>query len=106
MAGQVNETLIRQFRMPGYPLVLITTDLLQEGEDLHTFCSSVYHYGISWMPSSMEQRTGRIDRVGSQTERRLAGVKRAPLGEEKLQVYMPYLAETVELLQVKRVLRR
>jgi hypothetical protein len=92
--------------MPGYPLVLITTDLLQEGEDLHTFCSSVYHYGISWTPSSMEQRTGRIDRVGSQTERRFAGLKRAPQGEEKLQVYMPYLAETVELLQVKRVLRR
>lgn len=31
MSGKVNETLIRQFRMPGYPLVLITTDLLQEG---------------------------------------------------------------------------
>ncbi len=26
MFGQINQTLIRQFRMPGYPLVLITTD--------------------------------------------------------------------------------
>ena len=71
MFGAVNRTLVRQFRMPGYPLVLVTTDLLQEGEDLHLFCSRVYHYGISWMPSSMEQRIGRIDRVRSQTERRL-----------------------------------
>src|ERR1019366_4157769 len=72
MSGKVNRTLVQQFRMPGYPLVLISTDLLQEGEDLHTFCSSVHHYGISWTPSSMEQRTGRIDRVRSQTDRRLS----------------------------------
>jgi hypothetical protein len=65
MSGQLNQTLVRQFRLPGYPLVLVTTDLLREGEDLHTFCSSVYHYGISWMPSSMEQRNGRVDRVNS-----------------------------------------
>ena len=47
-------------------------DLLEEGEDLHTFCSAVHHYGISWTPSSVEQRIGRIDRVRSQTDRRLA----------------------------------
>ena len=60
MSGQVNQTVVRQFRMPGYPFILITTDLLQEGEDLHLFCSDVYHYGIAWMPSSMEQRIGRM----------------------------------------------
>src|SRR5207249_522773 len=47
MSGQINRTVIQQFRMPAYPFVLVTTDLLQEGEDLHTFCSNVYHYGIS-----------------------------------------------------------
>ncbi len=106
MSGQVNQTLVRQFRLPGYPFVLVTTDLLQEGEDLHTFCDRVYHYGISWTPSAMEQRTGRIDRVRSLTERRLGRLEREPGGDEKLQVYMPYLRETVELLQVKRVLSR
>ena len=104
MFGQINQTLIRQFRMPGYPLVLITTDLLQEGEDLHTFCSSVHHYGISWMPSSMEQRVGRIDRVNSQTERRLTSLGAVVTGEHKLQVYYPHLRDTVEVLQVRRVL--
>ena len=107
MSGQVNQTLVRQFRMPGYPLVLITTDLLQEGEDLHTFCSSVHHYGISWTPSSMEQRIGRIDRVRSQTDRRLSALKSPSLdGDNKLQVYFPHLEDTVELLQVQRVLER
>ena len=107
MSGQVNQTLVRQFRMPGYPLVLITTDLLQEGEDLHPFCSSVHHYGISWTPSSMEQRIGRIDRVRSQTDRRLSALAAGPpKGDHKLQVYFPHLEDTVEVLQVKRVLDR
>jgi superfamily II DNA or RNA helicase len=106
MAGQVNQTLVHQFRMPGYPLVLITTDLLQEGEDLHTFCSAVHHYGISWTPSAMEQRIGRIDRVRSQTDRRLSALEKSPSPEQKLQVYFPHLQDTVEFLQVRRVLER
>lgn len=106
MSGQVNQTLLRQFRMPGYPLVLITTDLLQEGEDLHPFCSDVYHYGISWTPSAMEQRIGRIDRVRSQTDRRLAALAGPLEGEDKLQVFIPHLEDTIEVLQVDRVLQR
>ena len=106
MAGQVNHTLVSQFRMPGYPLVLVSTDLLQEGEDLHTFCSAVHHYGISWTPSSMEQRIGRIDRVRSQTDRRLSRLSRELCDEEKLQVYYPHLQDTIEVVQVQRVLTR
>ncbi|QAT82967.1 helicase domain-containing protein [Corallococcus coralloides] len=106
MAGQINQTLVKQFRMPGYPFVLVTTDLLQEGEDLHTFCSSVHHYGISWTPSAMEQRVGRVDRVRSQTERRLTTLAGPPTGEDWLQVHFPYLEDTVEVLQVERVLDR
>jgi hypothetical protein len=106
MFGQINRTLVQQFRLPGYPFVLISTDLLQEGEDLHTFCSSIQHYGISWTPSSMEQRIGRIDRVRSQTDRRLSRLTHPPSGVEKMQVYYPYLGDTVEILQVQRVLDR
>jgi hypothetical protein len=106
MHGGVNKSLISQFRMPGYPLVLVTTDLLQEGEDLHTFCSDVFHYGISWTPSAMEQRIGRIDRVRSQTDRLLSALNSRPRDEEKLQVFVPTLRESVEVLQVNRVLRR
>ena len=97
---------MKQFRLPGYPLLMITTDLLQEGEDLHTFCSTVHHYGLAWTPSALEQRTGRIDRVRSETERRLTALERFPTGEEKLQVHYPHLADTVERLQARRVLTR
>jgi hypothetical protein len=92
--------------MPGYPFVLVTTDLLQEGEDLHTFCSAVHHYGIAWTPSSMEQRIGRIDRVRSLSDRRLSGTEAIRDGADLLQVYYPYLDDTVEVLQVQLALER
>jgi hypothetical protein len=106
MTGQVNRTLVRQFRMPGYPLVLLSTDLLQEGEDLHTFCSDVYHYGLAWTPSAVEQRIGRVDRVRSKTERTAAALVGPLTDASRLQVYYPHLEDTVERLQVRRVLRR
>ena len=106
MTGQVNKTLVRQFRMPGYPLVLLSTDLLQEGEDLHTFCADIYHYGIAWTPSATEQRIGRIDRVRSKTERTVSNGTGPLAARDKLQVYYPHLEDTVERLQVRRVLRR
>ncbi len=105
MFGGVNATLVKQFRMPGYPLVLVTTEVLQEGEDLHTFCARVVHYGIAWTPSAMEQRTGRVDRIGSLTHRRLDGQPEAS-PEKLLQVYYPYLGDTVERLQVERVFEK
>lgn len=106
MWGSLKSVIVKQFRLPGYPLMLVTTDLLQEGEDLHTFCSRVVHYGISWTPSALEQRTGRVDRIGSLVHRRLDRLEREPEGEELLQVYYPYLEDSVERLQVARVLER
>jgi len=106
MAGGVNKRLVRQFRMPGFPLVLVATDVLQEGEDLHTFCRRVVHYGITWTPSAMEQRTGRIDRIGSLVQRTLDGREDVPSPDELLQVYYPHLRDTVEVLQIRRVLKR
>ncbi|MBK8254249.1 MAG: DEAD/DEAH box helicase [Polyangiaceae bacterium] len=106
MFGKVSQTAVKQFRMPGYPFVLVTTDLLQEGEDLHTFCSHVHHYGISWTASSMEQRIGRVDRVRSLTDRKLPCALGEVPGEDWLQVFFPYLEDTIEVLQVERVLDR
>lgn len=106
MSGGVNKRLVSQFRMPGFPLVLVTTDVLQEGEDLHTFCRQVVHYGITWTPSAMEQRTGRVDRIGSLVQRQLDGQNSEPDATDFLQVYYPHLQDTVEVLQVRRVLHR
>ena len=105
MSGRINASMVRQFRMPGYPYVLITTDVLQEGEDLHTFAARVVHYGISWTPSAMEQRTGRVDRIGSLTHRRLSAEGR-PDPERFLQVQFPYLDSSVEFVQVREIFKR
>lgn len=101
-----SDTGVQQFRMPGYPFVIVATDVLQEGEDLHTFCSRVIHYGLAWTPSSTEQRTGRVDRIGSLIHRSLENLSRLPAPEERLQIYYPYLADTVERLQAERVFDR
>lgn len=106
MAGKVAGRTVRQFRMPGFPLVLISTDVLQEGEDLHTFCRRVIHYGITWTPSAMEQRTGRVDRIGGLAQRTLDGKCCPAEPHEKIQVLYPHLEDTVERLQVRRVLQR
>ena len=106
MSGRVAGRIVQQFRMPGFPLFLISTDVLQEGEDLHTFCRKVIHYGITWTPSAMEQRTGRVDRIDSLLHRNLDGRERSPDPGEKIQVHYPHLEDTVERLQVRRVLNR
>ncbi|MBI5764269.1 MAG: DEAD/DEAH box helicase family protein [Planctomycetes bacterium] len=106
MNGQVNRRIVGQFRMPGFPLVLVTTDVLQEGEDLHTFCRKVIHYGITWTPSALEQRTGRVDRIGSLLHRQMEGLDSLPVSEDFIQVHYPHLQDTVEVLQIRRVLQR
>ena len=109
MAGRVNQTAVRQFRMPGYPYALVCTDVLQEGEDLHTYCDRVVHYGVAWTASAMEQRTGRVDRINSLAERRFVDMDRdgrSLEGHGKIQVQLPYLTETVERVQARTVLRR
>ncbi len=106
MSGSVASRNVLQFRMPGFPMVLVSTDVLQEGEDLHTFCRKVIHYGITWTPSAMEQRTGRVDRIDSLLQRQLDGREQPPNEEEKIQIHYPHLEDTVERLQVKRVLQR
>jgi len=109
MYGGVSPRTIRQFRMPGYPYVLVTTDVLQEGEDLHTYCDRIVHYGITWTPSALEQRTGRVDRIGSLVQRRLENELRTPAqidDDDYLQVYFPYLRDTYEYMQVGVVFER
>lgn len=88
-----------QFRMPGMPYVLVTTDIFREGEDLHTFCQNIYHYGIAWNPSDMEQRTGRIDRINSLSYRKLNKSQELDF-QNKIQVFYPYLKHSVEVNQV------
>ena len=94
----------RKFRMPGYPLALISTDVFQEGEDLHTFCDSVVHYGLSGAPVGIEQKTGRVDRVNSMAQRRLSNYQKTTIDKNDfIQVRFPYVKESIELFQVRQL---
>lgn len=93
--------LARKFRMPGYPRVLISTDVFQEGEDLHTFCDSIQHYGISASPIALEQKVGRVDRIASMAHRGMVSA-----GEQYqqhfIQVGYPHIRESLEFFQVRQ----
>jgi superfamily II DNA/RNA helicase len=72
------------FNTPLFPEVLIASSVLAEGVDLHLNCRHVIHHDLCWNPSTLEQRSGRVDRIGSQAER---------VGKS-INVFLPYLAAT------------
>jgi hypothetical protein len=51
-----------------FPEVLISSPVLGEGVDLHRFCRHVIHHDLCWNPSTLEQRTGRLDRIRGKAE--------------------------------------
>lgn len=60
--------LCAAFNSPLAPDVLICTAIGSEGIDLHKECTEVIHHDLPWNPARLEQRIGRIDRVGSLAE--------------------------------------
>ncbi len=94
----------RQFRTPSLPRVIVCTDTLKEGVDLHLFCDHVLHYGVAWTSGDMEQRVGRLDRYFSRIERRLSEEGSCP--DVHLHVGYPHIAASLERGQVERVIER
>lgn len=89
------------FNTPLLPEILVCTAVGQEGIDLHRECRHVIHYDLGWNPATIEQRTGRIDRIGSKTERerKLASRRAGETNEQYmpgLEVALPYLAATYD----------
>jgi SNF2 family DNA or RNA helicase len=81
---QTRRKLLLTFNTPLFPEILIASSVLAEGVDLHLNCRYLIHHDLCWNPSTLEQRTGRVDRIGSKAER----VK------QPIHVYLPYVAET------------
>jgi hypothetical protein len=76
--------LLLAFNTPMFPEILIASSVMAEGVDLHLNCRYVIHHDLCWNPSTLEQRSGRVDRIGSKAER----VKKS------IHLYMPYVAAT------------
>jgi superfamily II DNA or RNA helicase len=52
----------RAFNQSG--TLLLATDAASEGLNLHERCRLVVHFELPWTPARLEQRTGRVDRLG------------------------------------------
>lgn len=48
--------------------LLVATDCLSEGINLQDGFNAVLHYDLPWNPNRLEQREGRVDRFGQQSE--------------------------------------
>jgi SNF2 family DNA or RNA helicase len=59
------DEIVRAFEAEGG--VLVTTDSISEGRNLQ-FCNLLVNYDLPWNPMSVEQRIGRIDRIGQDRE--------------------------------------
>ena len=92
VANSERDRLFTGFNSPLVPEVLVVTTVGQEGIDLHRECRHVIHHDLPWNPATLEQRTGRVDRLGSKTERlRSNGNQDCPLD-----VAVPYIAGTYD----------
>ncbi len=82
--ADTRQKLLLTFNSPLFPEILVASSVLAEGVDLHRYCRHVIHHDLCWNPSTLEQRSGRVDRIGSKSE----------LVKESILLYMPYLAGT------------
>ncbi|NJD37160.1 MAG: hypothetical protein FIA89_02380 [Geobacter sp.] len=59
---------LERFRDPRGPRILLSSEVGSEGIDLQ-FCRVLVNYDLPWNPMRIEQRIGRIDRVGQEAKR-------------------------------------
>lgn len=70
MGGQAEpkSDVIARFRGPNGPRVLLSSEVGGEGVDLQ-FCWVVINYDLPWNPMRIEQRIGRLDRIGQMSSK-------------------------------------
>jgi hypothetical protein len=86
---------MRAFNTPFFPDILVCSQVMGEGVDLQRFCRHVIHHDLAWNPSDIEQRTGRIDRLGCKAE-----------CKQSIIVYLPYLDGTADERQYRVMMDR
>jgi len=64
--------------------VLLATDAAGEGLNLHERCRLVVNLELPWNPMRLEQRIGRVDRIGQPREVRVVNLVAAGSAEERL----------------------
>jgi len=82
----IRNRIMLAFNSPMFPEVLISSAVLGEGVDLHRFCRHVIHHDLCWNPSTLEQRTGRLDRIRCKAE----------LTHRPIVVYEPFIGGSAD----------
>lgn len=90
---ETRQRLMLTFNSPFFPEILIASAVMAEGVDLHRYCRYVIHHDLCWNPSTLEQRTGRIDRIGAKVE----------TSGRSIHLYKPFLAATQDERQYQVV---
>jgi superfamily II DNA or RNA helicase len=96
------QNAIQGFNTPMYPDVVIATDVLGEGIDLHRHCRRVIHHDLPWNPAKLEQRTGRVDRIGSYSDH----LRSEKTIDSAILVDLPYVAGTYDAFIYSQVMAR
>jgi len=94
--SETRQRLMLTFNTPFYPEILIASSVMAEGVDLHLNCRHIIHHDLCWNPSTLEQRTGRVDRIGAKAE---------AVGQS-VQIYLPFIAETQDEKMYRVVMDR
>lgn len=66
--GMDKQAVLRSFASLEGPDILISSEVASEGVDLQ-FSSLLINYDLPWNPARIEQRIGRIDRIGQEAEK-------------------------------------
>ena len=85
------QEVIEAFRDSRSLRILVSTEVAAEGVDLQ-FCKVLVNYDLPWNPARIEQRIGRIDRIGQKAE--------------IIHVWNLYFEETIDARIVNRLLSR
>jgi superfamily II DNA or RNA helicase len=65
---EIKDDIISRFSEPDGPSVLLSSEVGSEGVDLQ-FSRVVINYDLPWNPMRLEQRIGRVDRLGQKADK-------------------------------------
>lgn len=95
ISGQVSNEerndILRKFRENNDIRILLSTEVGSEGLDFE-FCNVLINYDLPWNPMVVEQRIGRLDRIGQKFNR--------------IKIFNFSVSETIESLMLERLYER
>lgn len=85
------EKIIESFKSTTQKTILLSSEVGGEGLDLQ-FCNCMFNYDLPWNPMIVEQRIGRLDRIGQM--------------EKKILIYNLSVKDTIEETILERLYNR